>query len=193
MMFPLPVRLCRPDDGQRGEGHVVSDLRRGEAAGLYRRHWRHLLAGADDLQCVALPAPQEEKWPQQHIHRHPQGCVCSSSVCVCVFQRAVCYKCKPLSPKNCYKYFGTTVLKCIFLTTFYFYFLHFEPKYLYFLLLTFSKLAGYFSLNLVAWSLLFRVIDLNTIRVSIISWSSLKKRDQWKRCHVAVVQHGNIH
>ena len=49
-----------------------------------------------------------------------------------------------------YKYL-VTVLKyiplLIFLITFYFYFLHLEHKYLYFLLLTFPKQAGSFSLN----------------------------------------------
>ena len=44
-----------------------------------------------------------------------------------------------------YQYF-TPLL--IFLTTFYFYFLHFYHKYLYFLLHTFSKQVCYFSFNL---------------------------------------------
>lgn len=77
----LLLRLCRPDDGyQRGQRHIVSDLRRGEAAGIYCWHWRHLLVGSHDLQRLALPSSQEKKWPQQHIHWHPQGCVPSSYV-----------------------------------------------------------------------------------------------------------------
>lgn len=81
------VRLCGPDDGyQRGQRHFLSDLRCGEATSLYRRHWRHLLAGPHDIQRVALPPPQEEKWPQQHLHRHPQGCVFP---CFCVCARVL--------------------------------------------------------------------------------------------------------
>lgn len=70
------IRLCRPDDGhQCGERHAVSDLGCGEATGVYRGHWRHLLVDPHDFQRVALPSPEEEKRPEQHIHWHPQGCV----------------------------------------------------------------------------------------------------------------------
>ena len=70
------VRLCRPDDGhQRGKRHIFSHLRCGEAAGVYWGHWRHLLVDPHDLQRLALPAQKEEKWPEQHVHRHPQGLV----------------------------------------------------------------------------------------------------------------------
>lgn len=72
----LSVRFCRPDDGHQWQRrHLVPDLRGGEAAGFYRRHWRHLLAHPHDFQRVAVPSSQEEEWPQQHIHWHPEGCV----------------------------------------------------------------------------------------------------------------------
>lgn len=76
LLLFLLLRLCRPDDGyQRGKRHIVPDLRCGEAARIYRWHWRHLLVGSHDFQRVAVPSPQEKKRPQQHIHWHPQGCV----------------------------------------------------------------------------------------------------------------------
>lgn len=74
--FFLFFRFCWADDGnQWQERCFITHLRCGEAASFYCWHWRHLLVCSHDFQCVALQAPQKEKWSQQHIHWNPQRCV----------------------------------------------------------------------------------------------------------------------
>ena len=74
----LPILRCvRADDWERGprEPVVPADLRRGQAAGLYSRHWSRMLDHPHGLQYLVVQTQEEKEWPLQQLCRHTQRSV----------------------------------------------------------------------------------------------------------------------